>query len=208
MQKELAVILRDKIKELPFVDVLAGLVLTQSIEEVRDSEGGAGFPVTFRYPVSSDVLQPEACESRELALVPDSGRKSIIYFEDFGITSTGGPKSGFTQYNSSLRLVCWMNRANLVADAYQHVSGPAIAMIVQRLAHKNPQSIGIFTRLTIEVARIPEQSASLFGRYNYRETDRQYLRPPFEFFGIDFTCRYQISARCLDEINWNQKSCY
>jgi hypothetical protein len=202
MNKELSIILRDKLIGLPFVDVLAGIAQTLTTEQI--SEDGSKKTIQ-RQPVSYDVLGVE-CEGKEISLVPDSSRKSMIYFEDFGILT--GPRShGVISYVSSLRLICWMNRAKLVGEDYKHVAAACMASIIDTLTGKNPENNGIFKRLTISLTRIQPQDARLFGAYTYSEPDRQFLRPPFEFFGIDLTVKYQVPAKCISGINWNLEKC-
>jgi len=201
MQRELARVLRDKLAPLPFVDLLAGLVQTIHTEYV--SEEGTKTP--NRYPVSLDALG-DSCVGKESPMLPDGSRKSLIYFEDWG-TAVLPRLHGQTGYNSNIRLVCWLNRANLVGDHYKMVAGRMMASIVDTLAGKNPENVDMFIRLQVEVVRIPPQDAGLFGRYTYREEDRQYLRPPYEFFGIDFSCKYYVPARCFNGINWNLQTC-
>lgn len=196
--------LRDKLADLPFIEILAGLAKTVTDDTIL-GESDEVTKITHRLPVCEDTLG-EGCEGREVRLNPDSRRKSIIYFEDYGIVPTGA-RHGFSLFSSTLRLVCWMNRANLVGDHYAMIGGRVMTMIIGEIANKNPENVDIFKALTVKVARIPPADAGLFSRYTYNETDRQYLRPPFEFFGIDFTCNYRVPAKCLDLINWNTKTC-
>lgn len=206
MNKELCNVLKNKLVGLPFADVLAGMVQTVTTTDMDEQNVTV---VVKKAPVSYDTnIGNKECIGQEQYLIPNSNRKSLIYFEDFGISFIGRSHN-MAQYSSSIRLICWMNRANLVGSTYQEVSGPAMAAIVDRLAGLNPINVGMFTRLTVEVRTIPPQDAGLFGRYTYNEQDRQYLRPPFEFFGIDLICKYFTSAKCIDDINWGgQTSCY
>ena len=197
--------MRDRLASLPFIDVLAGMAQTVTTTDSNLSNPEAA-AVVKRFPVSYDVLGVD-CQGKEISLNPDSSRKSIIYFEDFGIASTGR-LHGQTGFSSNLRLICWLNRANLVGDTYTEISGRCMASIIDLLAGRSPQNVGMFTRLTVDVARIPQQDAALFGRYTYNEPDRQYLRPPFEFFGIDLVCKFYVPARCLQDINWNNPKCF
>lgn len=206
MQKELATVLKAKIASLPFIDFLAGMVQTVSVD-MQDEAGIA--KITKRFPVSYDTNQPnpDCFGGPERMLIPDTGRKCIIYFEDYGINPVE-KKHDLYGYLASIRLICWMNRAMLVGSNYTDVSGRAMAMIIQKIAGRNPENIGIFTQLRTDVARIPPQEPALFSRYTYNEQDRQYLRPPFEFFGIDFACRFFVNPNCLNETQWNQEVCY
>jgi hypothetical protein len=205
MNKELANAIKGKLLTLPFADMVAGLVQTLTTEEMSADNS---VNVVKRRPVSYDVtiVGGDNCAGKEVAVMPDSNRKSIIYFEDFGIATTGTLRR-HVGYSSSLRLMCWLDRSKLVGDNYTEIAGRAMSAIVGRLAHKNPENIGIFTRLTIDVARIPPQDPALFGRYTYDETDRQYLRPPFEFFGIDLSCKFYVPEKCLENIPWNISAC-
>lgn len=202
MNKELASHLKNKLKVLPFVDLLGGIAQTVSDDKFDEDN----VKTTHRFPVSYDV-DGEECQGREISMVPDSGRKSIIYFEDFGIAQNGSAH-GLPAYNSSLRLICWMNRANLVGDNYTEISGRAMAEIIRIITSKKNENTGFFTRLNVSMVRVHPQDAALFGRYTYNETYRQYLRPPFEFFGIDFSCTYQVPPGCLSGIAWNNQVCY
>jgi hypothetical protein len=204
MNKELSIVLRDKLVGLPFVDMLGGMVQTVTTEDAnQDNEAAA--KIVKKFPVTYDIASLD-CQGKETAMVPDSSKKSIIYFEDFGL-SVAGRVHGQTMYSSSLRLICWMNKANLVGNAYVNIGGRCMATIVDILAGHNPENVGMFTRMTVNVARIPPQDAGLFGRYTYNEADRQYLRPPFEFFGIDFIINFQVPSKCLSGINFNLEQC-
>lgn len=206
MQKELAHILAGKLSELPFVDLMAGLAQTLTSDQFANNElSEAVTKITTKVPVSYDT-NAENCQGKEVPLVPDSSKKSIIYFEDFGIT-TGPGKHGLTGWISRLRLVCWMNRAKFTSDHYTEISGRAINAIVGILADKNPQNVGMFTTLTIKVASVPPQDVAIFNRYTYTEQERQYLRPPFEFFAIDFQSNFLVSNKCLGDISWDNQTC-
>lgn len=201
MNKELASILKDRIAPFPFIDVLAGLV--QTVEEVHETENGT---VRKRFPLSSDTNMTDACAGGlERALTPDSSKKSVIYFEDFGSQVTREGRNGAQSYISTIRLVAWLNRERLTGDAYTSISGYCIAAICRRLDLKF-ENTGIFQRLRVNPSRIPIQDASLFSRYTYDEAERQYLLPPFEVFAIDFSCSYHVKPGCITEIDFNNPS--
>lgn len=202
MNHALSTILKTNLYGLPFIDLLCGMVQTLTIDEPVDE----GFAVVQKkMPVTFDH-NDTACAGKEILPVPDSSRKSIIYFEDFGVRVIG-KEQGLSKFQSSLRLICWMNRAKLVGDHYKEISSRVMASVVQQIANKNPFSSGIFIKTSVRVANIPPQDAALFGRYTYKEQDRQYLRPPFEFFGIDFQIDYLANAKCLEGIAWNTQVC-
>jgi hypothetical protein len=208
MNKELAHVLRLRLVPLPFADVVAGLAQTlTSIKAIGDEEAKTN--ITQKFPVSYDVsVAGQECMGQEWPLIPDSNKKSIMYFEDFGISLTER-HNNMNYYTSRLRFICWMNRANLVSSGiYTEVAGPAMNAVINKLQGTGATSQGMITALTVQVTTIPPQDAALFGRYSYDENTRQYLRPPFEFFGLDLTCKYRVSDDCIQDIDWTGTSCF
>lgn len=208
MNKEVAHVLRTRLATLPFADIVAGLAQTvTSVKALGDEENKTS--ITQKFPVSYDVvLAGQECMGQECALIPDSNRKSIIYFEDFGVT-LNERHNNMNHYTSRLRLICWMNRANLVSGGiYTEVSGPAMNACINSVQGTGGISSGMITALITQVTNIPAQDPALFGRYSYDENTRQYLRPPFEFFGLDLTCKFRVSDKCLEQIDWSGSSCF
>ena len=201
MQKELSIVLRNRIKALPFIDVLAGLAQTLT-RQVAVNEG-ASF-ITEKEPVSNDVRGTEN-QGKQISMVPNSQRKSLIYFEDRNGVQPGDDGEG--SYKCTMRLVCWMNKANLVGDPYANITGRCVAALNQAICSQHKKA-NIFHDLNVTFAGTPVQDAGIFSRYTYKETDRQYLRPPYEFFAIDYLCKFSVDPNCLSEIDWNIKVCY
>ena len=206
MNKELASVLRNKLTGLPFVEKLAGLV--QTVEDLTFSDDDTQTILyRKRFPVSYDVVGAgNDCTGREKDLQPDSSKKSIIYFEDFG-SRVNTLNDGMIDFASSLRLVCWLNRNLLVGDAYQEITAYCMTAIIGKLCNPKYQNLGIFAQLLVKPTIIPAQNSDLFSRYTYDQNVRQYLRPPYEFFGIDLQCTYKSSSKCYDAINFNNPTC-
>lgn len=203
MNKELSKVLRDRIKDVVFADSIFGLV--QAVEFYQNDENDKR--VVKRMPVAIQDIEQD-CVSRETTATPDSSKKGIIYFEDLGTISNGRARNGFA-FTSTLMLVCWINRARVVADAYAEITAMAIVDILERLkAEQNPENVSFFTALKVKVGRIPKQDALLFAKYTYDEKETQYLRPPFEFFGIELKCDYEINRSCISEIEIKEPVCY
>lgn len=205
MNKELASVLKTRIQNLPFIDKLAGLV--QIVEEQSFVDGDAkNTPVLKKFPASYDTVGFGAdCAGQIKDLIPNSAYKSITYFEDFGSTM---PAVGdqVIKFNSKLRLICWLNRSLLTGDQYSQISAPCIAALITALTGRKFDNIGIFTQLNVKAVQIQPQTKALFSNYTYDQTVRQYLMPPFEFFGIDLLCIYNVSAKCINEINFNNQA--
>ena len=100
MTGALAAILRTYLQGLPFVDRLAGVVRTVTITG-EDGKRKA-------FPVACNVTNADCTAGRYQDLVPDSSRKSVMYFEDGGTVLTGLLK-GDPQFRSTIRLIGWLN---------------------------------------------------------------------------------------------------
>ena len=130
--------------------------------------------------------------------------KGLIYFEDNG-TNPDGKK-----YVSNLTLICWINRAKVVSNIYSEITGIAIQNILNKIGiDENPENVSMFQGLTVSLTKIFPQEASLFSKYTYDESVTQYLRPPFEFFGLGLQIKYGINAKCIEPISiQNNEVCY
>lgn len=203
MIKEAAKVLRDRLQfrgDIPFIDVYAGLVQTVSYK----AETASGSTTTERMPVSYDTNLSAGCSGTpEKAIIPDSSKKGIIYFEENGgavpfRTIAGGS----TLYRLGLVAVVWLNRAKITGDDYSEISGSAFAEIKKKLTATDISDP--FHRLTVTDARF-RQNDAVFSKYSYDETVMQYLRPPFEYFAIDLTVT--VLVPCAAAIVLNPKIC-
>lgn len=196
MVKEIVNIMVHKLAGLPFLDLVAGVA--QSVIDVRADD--ENIKIVKKMPVSYDVLGGKsAILGMERELVPNSGRKGILYFEDFGsdIDSNGRATPAFTPLISNIRLVCWLNKKKMALDKYDEITAVCMAEIIRRVVSGTGFNGNGVTRLFVSVGRIPIQDAAIFSRYNYLEAELQYLRPPFEYFAIDFVAKYSIATNCL-----------
>jgi hypothetical protein len=205
MNKELSNILKGRLLSLPFSDTVAGMVQRVEYRDVDQDNN----PITKRMPVAYDVAESDnTCQKGpERSLVPDSRKRSIIYFEDGGSGFIG--KEGVKlHFRSVLTLVCWLNRARLVGDGYAEISAPVIAATIGAIVNAQPQNHGIFMRMITKVTRIMPQDSGLFSRYTYDESITQYLRPPFEFFGLLVTVDFCINPDCVSSLQIKPTVCY
>ena len=199
MNKELSVILRDKIADAPYLERLSGLV--QVFEKTIAVDGEAGRTIKKKIPVTSFATFQE-CESNnqaQVAMVPNSKYKGILYFEDGGI-NTPTPSRGGMQYISRLRLVCWLNTKLITGQTDMSLTTRVIADILGRFAG-NPFNVSPFTKIAVKVANIPAQDKSIFSPYDYSEAETQYLMAPFEYFALDLNISYTIPFLCVTDIS-------
>lgn len=200
MNKEISKILRDRLREnggLPFVNKYAGLV-----QVVTDIKPNDETNVRRRYPVSTETVVNDACHSNEEIMTPDSAMKGILYFEDNGVQKIESVRGKF-QYISNLTLIVWINRQRVTSNFYSEITAIAIQMILEKLGvEKNPESDSMFTGIQVSLNRILSQDSSIFAKYTYEETVTQYLRPPFEFFGLSLSVKYGINTKCIESFEF------
>ncbi|MGN6491159.1 MAG: hypothetical protein ACTHLE_04125 [Agriterribacter sp.] len=201
MNKGLAHIILMKLADIPFIDLKAGLVYTQTQADkiFKDDEDEIGTRVEYRYPVSCDVIGNTNCDDQGLqALTPNSSKKGIMYIEDGGVTAVGSIGS-LQRYESRLRIVVWLNTKNIDIPNCYSLTTPVMAGIIERL-RGNPFNEGDYQRIDIRVSAIPRVNKELFAAYTYKESDTQYLMPPFEYFAIDLVIAFAVNPHCIDYI--------
>src|SRR5690606_10506542 len=169
MNKEISHILKERIAAgggVPFVEVIAGLA--QRVEFKQPN--GDGVPVLKRMPVSYDTTAAQGCKvTPETALVPNSKKKGLLYFEDMGSAFVDRASGGHIKYRSTLVLVCWMNRARLVGDHYKEITSYCVTQLLSKLKVRETSNEGNFARFHVTPGRILPQDASVFSRYTYEE---------------------------------------
>jgi len=188
LNRDLALIIRDAIKTLPFVDKATGLVKT--IEQERTSEDGK--TIVIRFPASLDVEEPLA-PGQYSDCTPDDKYKSVFFVEDRGGRSKGKDNRGAVSLTSTLRLVGWLNsRFKPGAD------GLAIMNIIKAIPER-PANTDLLKNITCTAGAILGVEDRIFGRYTFEERTKQYLMSPYTAFAIDYTFEYQIGTACLPE---------
>jgi hypothetical protein len=191
MNNKLAHILVNYIEYLDWIDKISGLVQTVSIrKKIEDAV------VVKTFPVSCDIDYDSCIKGRYQDLAPDSKKKSVLYFEDRGVSFI--KRNGNTlQFQSSLRLVCWLN-LKLIHSAtcdsdVEHcgVSGDYVIEVIKALP-SIPFTEGDFISIYINSISQVERSVDIFSKYTYSETAVQYLLFPFDFFALDFSIDFTI----------------
>lgn len=204
MNKGLAHILMGRLLAVPFIDLFAGLVQVQEMEDNYED----GRKTTSRFPVSCDVVDNGQCTDAAGSLVPltpDSGRRGILYFEDNGTTLVD-KKSVYYNYRSNLRLVCWLNTGYIDLNTCHGLSMPVMTDIIERLTGSYFNQ-GNFVKVFATVANIPVADKNLFSKYTYDNNRHQFLMPPFEYFAIDFSVLWSMTANCINEITLKAPEC-
>ena len=184
---------------LSFIDVYSGLVQTVTTKIPGEND----VMITKRMPVSYNVIGDDSCtKSPEKALIPNSKKKGIIYFEDAaGISTIRELSGGRKLYRASLIMVVWLNRRKISSDDYSNIASSAYSTIEQKL--RVPRT-GENEIKNISLTRF-RQGPEIFAKYTYDETETQFLRPPFEYFAVDVTVNF-VSV-CKPEICITENNC-
>lgn len=193
MNQAIADIIKTKIADLDFVDKIAGLVQTVYMDVTDENN----VRVPKSYPVACCTTAEDCKQGAYNDLTPDSKYKTVIYFEDGGV-SFERTTSTHKWYRSNLRLVCWINVAKLKEQTcYTNltctVSAHLIADIIRHLP-SFPENISPFDQVFIEVTNQAIRSNSIFSAYTYNEKQTQYLLSPYDFFALDIQTDF---ALCL-----------
>jgi hypothetical protein len=198
MNQAIANILKGYIDDLSFVDKIAGLVSTQymTIDGVEKA-----------YPVACCVTADDCKEGAYNDLTPNSQYKTVIYFEDGGVSWVRSA-GNFRYYQSRLRLVCWINVAKMNEDpCYTDIPCTASTNIIIEIIRAIPNFPENFTPLMqvrFEVVNQVVRNNSIFGAYTYNEKQVQYLMAPYDYFALDIDTTFAI---CIDSRETYDPTC-
>lgn len=204
MNKGLAHVLINRIGRISFIDLYAGIVSVQEKKDVEVDDLGKVIKSTInRFPVSADFIDysNDSAEVMELvSLIPDSKRNGILYFEDNGIRYNGSSGT-FSNYRSSLRLVCWLNTKFIEKNEYHELGLPVMNEIITRLKGRrfffNQDG---YLKVFLTIGNIPKHGKELFAAYTYDENVTQFLMPPYESFAIDLQVDFSVSNNCTNNV--------
>lgn len=188
MNNKIANIIVDYLKDLTWTDKIAGLT---QIARVSQQDGER--KVEKRYPISCSV-EAKCTEGCYDELMPNSAYRSLMYFEDggFSFVRTAGNRK---YYQSSMRLVCWLNYKKLPGGC--GASADYIIDIIKKLP-AFPQNIGDMLSVDIQVVSQVPRSNGIFSAYTYNELQTQYLMLPYDYFALEIRTSFYIVTECLE----------
>jgi hypothetical protein len=195
MIEEIGEILKDRISGAVYADRLAGIV---SVIQYKDKIDGKEF--MHRFPAACDIESLNCGEETNKVndLVPDSKKKSVIFFEDISGANLQGKDRGNNVYQANVRLVAWINQKQL-GKSECSVTGPIMNDLITRLQTTSPINISPYTKMKISVIKIVPKTPAIFNRYTFPLTGKQYLMYPFDYFALDIRVQFNINSKCLDE---------
>lgn len=197
MTNDIADIIKSKIEGLPFVDRLAGLVKVLTISEETDLG-----KKRKSFPVACNVSASECNNISKLKdLTPDSSKRSVMYFEEFGGTVMTGTDRNYLLFRSSVRLVCWLNLKKMGLTDCGWSSTAVLSIMKELSSMTQPANYNNkYIQLQVKQINEAEKSPLIFSKYTYDEASNQYLIYPYDYFAINITVEFKINANCIDPL--------
>ena len=180
---------------LSFKDVLVGIAKPL---KVNDNGKIRTMPVAYN-------ANPDACSigSYYLDLIPNSTKKSIIYFEEDG-TKINGYTKDYIDMTSKIRLIGWFNFKKINKNL--HTSTLLVANVM-KLIPARLANMTYINSIRIEFDEELPQTPALFGRYDYNEAEHQYITYPYGCFGLVYTINYRVNLDCVPLITEDLEPC-
>ena len=204
MIHKIAALLRDEISGLNFVEIAAGLAKSHTIRlDTTPADAEAGVILDKTIPLAYNDLGI-TCEEGDLyALVPNTKKKSILWWEDNGTE----PVSEDTYYyycRSSLVLIAWFNLP-LINQTYTDHS-----LLVANLIAAIPENLSNVDYLSqIQVIWNGEEisGAEVVAKYSFDEPENQFSTFPYSVAGINFVVDFAFGKNCVDPVVLNPATC-
>ena len=137
------------------------------------------------YPIYNKDMYIPGSRSGEIYkdAVPDSSKKSIVYWEDWGTTTLESTKR-WQSMQTEMRLIAWFNFSK-IDKGYDECVNELLSVV--------PRKEGKHTRLFLQ-GMLPK-TEDIFARYNYRE-GKQYMTAPFDVVALRYQVRYMNLPYC------------
>jgi hypothetical protein len=184
-----------------WLDKVGGIVKAVTFT-TRDSEGNdveKTIPATCNYN-TADCNTPDYED-----FTPNTDRKSILYFEDQGI-SYEDVNGRFTEGSADVRLVLWLNLPALGDDSTCNISSEVVPELFAAIPDRLPNSSPLFN-IRVRVTGESIKDAGIFSNYTYDEKDTQYLMHPYDFLALNLNVRFWLTKACHNDYSTNPAIC-
>ena len=136
-------------------------------------------------------------------LVPNSNKRSIIYFENNGIKIS--PINGnIFECVANVRLVCWCNLKK-INDTF--VNADLIKLAVIQAMPVSLSNVFPYSFIRIELTGEETKNVSIFSKYTYNEEEKQYLIFPFDYFALNYEVSFYVGSNCIEPITISPSIC-
>ena len=204
MISKIAALLRDEISGLNFVEIAAGLAKPK-IVRVNNTSADAEEPAMIDkvIPMAYNDLGI-ACEEGDLySLVPNTKKKSIVWWEDNGIELVE-EQTYYYQARASLICVGWWNLP-LINDTLSDAS-LLVANIIAAMP-KRLSNIDYLSQIRVSWSGNPVSGAEVLSKYTFDEAENQFATFPFAVSAIEFIVDFAFGKNCVDDVVLNPATC-
>lgn len=204
MIAKIAELLRDEISSLNFVEIAAGLAKPHTVR-VNNTDADADEPSMI------DKIIPMAyndlgltCEEGDLyALVPNTKKKSIVWWEDNGI-EMNEEQTYYYQCTASLMCVCWFNLP--LINQYLTEPSVLIANIIAALPSRLT-NVDYLSQIRVAFTGEVVSGAEVLSRYNFDEAENQFSTFPYAVAGINVSVDFAFGKNCVDCLSILPSTC-
>ena len=169
-----------------YADVVAGLSMPM---RMTINEVDKVFPVYYKdlETCQNDIIQN---------LVPDSSKRSIIYFETISQPTITQNNKFFDEFNATVRLVCWVNYKKINPNIQD------VSVLVANILDVFPQKLNDIEFISsIRISLLEQVSKQdLFTQYTFNEQEHQFMTYPYDAFGLDYEITFRVARGCSSPI--------
>ena len=180
------------LEALNFSEVVGGIATTISQNKpIKDNK-----IIVKKFPAYYNENKTTCNASDYIDLVPNSNKRSIIYFENNGIKIS--PINGnIIECVADVRLVCWANLKK-INDTF--INADILKLLVIQAMPSSLSNVLPYSFIRIQLTGEETKNVSIFSKYTYNEEEKQYLIYPFDYFALNYEISFYVGKNCIDPI--------
>lgn len=189
------------ITPLIFTDTVAGCVTTisQNVPGLNNKIQVKKFPAYY-----NDILDLCSNYKTYKDLIPNSKKKSILYFEESGVQGLSSD-AHYNYIRANIKLIFWCNLKNinkLYIDSYLLKQA-----IIKSIPDVLPNIADRFSFIRATLKGEDKKDVAIFNKYSYNEEEKQYLIYPFDYFSLNYQIDFYENKYCEEQIVLNPETC-
>ena len=180
------------LEALNFSEVVGGIATTISQNKpIKDNK-----IIVKKFPAYYNENKTTCNASDYIDLVPNSNKRSIIYFENNGIKIS--PINGnIIECVADVRLVCWANLKK-INDTF--INADMLRLLVIQAMPSSLSNVLHYSFIRVQLTGEETKNVSIFSKYTYNEEEKQYLIYPFDYFALNYEISFYVGINCIDPI--------
>lgn len=184
---------------LNFADTVAGCVTTLSVNRpIKDNK-----VINKKFPVYLNENKTICDNSDYIDLVPNSDKKSIMYFEENGITSQQ-INDNLVEVTANVKLIGWFN---LKAINGNLLDCELLKLNILKVIPGDIPNVSPYSFIRINFTGDDPKTVNIFSKYTYNEEEKQYLIYPYDYCALNFEILFYLGKMCVEDITLNPIIC-